>query len=85
MSLHTVPLLNLRYEYFLYLSTIIIFSSFHISVFMSHDGAQCLKDHREDIMKCINASLPNIFSPQEKKHHSSVINHLIFFSRENCR
>lgn len=56
-----------------------------IALFMSHDGAQCLKDHREDIMKCINASLPNIFSPQEKKHHSSVINHLIFFSRENCR
>jgi hypothetical protein len=48
---------------------------------MSEDGMGCLEDHREDIMRCVNISVPELFDLQEQ--HSNI--HLIVFSQENCR
>ena len=53
-------------------------------VFMSEDGLGCMKEHREDIMKCVNASVPGLFDMREQ--YSSNV-HLLFsvFSQQNCR
>lgn len=52
-----------------------------IALFMSEDGMGCLEDHQEDIMKCVNASVPELFDL--RKQYSNI--HLIVFSQENCR
>lgn len=52
-----------------------------IALFMSENGMGCLEDHQEDIMKCVNASVPELFDL--RKQYSNI--HLIVFSQENCR
>ena len=56
---------------------------FNFSVFMSENGMDCVQDHREDIMKCVNSSVPELFNTNAQKY--SNIHHLIIFSPQNCR
>ena len=52
-----------------------------ISVFMSENGWDCVDFHREEIMKCVNKSVPELFDSTTSYNNI----HLIVFSRENCR
>merc|ERR1712223_510549 len=54
-----------------------------IALFMSENGWDCVQDHREDIMKCVNSSVPELFNTNAQKY--SNIHHLIIFSPQNCR
>ncbi len=49
---------------------------------MSEDGLGCVQNHSEEIMSCVNASVPDIFNLSEKRH-SNI--HLLIFNQENCR
>lgn len=52
-----------------------------IALFMAENGMDCVEQHREDIMKCVNTSVPELFNRGEQ--YSNI--HLIVFSQENCR
>ena len=47
---------------------------------MSEDGLDCVQTHKEPILNCINASVPELFHMNDHKK----IN-LIVFNSENCR
>ena len=52
-------------------------------VFMSENGWDCVQDHREDIMKCVNSSVPELFNENIKQKYSNI--HMLIYSPENCR
>lgn len=52
-----------------------------IALFMSENGWDCVDFHREEIMKCVNKSVPELFDSTTSYNNI----HLIVFSRENCR
>lgn len=52
-----------------------------IALFMAENGMDCVENHRESIMKCVNSSVPELFNKREQ--YSNI--HLIVFSAENCR
>jgi len=41
----------------------------------------CVQEHQEDIMKCVDKSVPELFD--KTREHSNI--HLMIFSHENCR
>ena len=56
---------------------------FIFPVFMSENGWDCVQDHREDIMKCVNSSVPELFNENIKQKYSNI--HMLIYSPENCR
>jgi len=54
-----------------------------IALFMSENGWDCVQDHREDIMKCVNSSVPELFNENIKQKYSNI--HMLIYSPENCR
>ena len=57
---------------------------FYFSVFMSENGWDCVQDHREDIIKCVNSSVPELFDGENIKQKYSNI-HFMIYSPENCQ
>ena len=41
----------------------------------------CVQEHQEDIMKCVDKSVPELFD--KTREHSNI--HLMIFCHENCR
>ena len=66
---------------YMYLRLILYF--FIFPVFMSENGWDCVQDHREDIMKCVNSSVPELFNENIKQKYSNI--HMLIYSPENCR
>jgi len=55
-----------------------------IALFMSENGWDCVQDHREDIIKCVNSSVPELFDGENIKQKYSNI-HFMIYSPENCQ
>ena len=51
---------------------------------MSENGWDCVQDHREDIIKCVNSSVPELFDGENIKQKYSNI-HFMIYSPENCQ
>jgi hypothetical protein len=52
-------------------------------VFMSYDGVQCVVEHKEEIMSCINRSIPEMYGAKKNMRTSKM--HFYVFQKENCR
>jgi hypothetical protein len=83
---NSIELMCQNLQFFLaeYMHFFEIYSFFFIfSVFMSENGWDCVQDHREDIMKCVNSSVPELFNENIKQKYSNI--HMLIYSPENCR
>ncbi len=47
---------------------------------MAYDGVTCVEEHRDDIVNCINQTVPEIFEDEDIKNVD-----LIVFDYDNCR
>jgi len=54
-----------------------------IALFMSYDGVQCMVEHKEEIMSCINRSVPEMYGAKKNMRTSKM--HFYVFQKENCR
>ena len=51
------------------------------AVFMAEEGVECVAEQQADILRCINNSLPHIFSGRRRVSRM----HFYVFQQENCR
>lgn len=54
-----------------------------IALFMSYDGVQCVVDHKDEIMSCINRSVPEVLNAKQNMRSKKM--HFYVFQQENCR
>ena len=54
-----------------------------IALFMSEQGVECVQDHKEEILACINQSVPEVFNTYNNLHNYKM--HFYVFQQENCR
>lgn len=54
-----------------------------IALFMSYDGVQCVVDHKDEIMSCINRSVPEVYNAKQNMRSKKM--HFYVFQQENCR
>jgi len=52
-----------------------------IALFMAEEGVECVAEQQADILRCINNSLPHIFSGRRRVSRM----HFYVFQQENCR
>lgn len=53
-----------------------------IALFMAEEGMECVDSHKEEMLSCINSSVPEVFQGGDK---SSSGMHFYVFQQENCR
>lgn len=53
-----------------------------IALFMAEEGMECVDAHKEEMLACINSSVPEVFQAGDK---SSSGMHFYVFQQENCR
>jgi len=53
-----------------------------VALFMSEQGVECVTTHKEEILACINQSVPEVFNSY-KLHNYKM--HFYVFQQENCR
>lgn len=54
-----------------------------IALFMSEEGVECVTTHKEEILACINQSVPEVFNTYNNLHNYKM--HFYVFQQENCR
>lgn len=54
-----------------------------IALFMSEEGVECVSTHKEEILACINQSVPEVFNTYNNLHNYKM--HFYVFQNENCR
>jgi len=54
-----------------------------IAMFMAEQGVECVSAHKEDILACINQSVPEVFNTYNNLHNYKM--HFYVFQQENCR
>ena len=54
-----------------------------IALFMSEQGVECVTTHKEEILACINQSVPEVFNTYNNLHNYKM--HFYVFQQENCR
>ena len=54
-----------------------------IALFMSEQGVECVTTHKEEILSCINQSVPEVFNTYNNLHNYKM--HFYVFQQENCR
>ena len=54
-----------------------------IAVFMSEDGVECVTTHKEEILACINNSVPEVFNTYNNLNTYKM--HFYVFQQGNCR
>jgi hypothetical protein len=54
-----------------------------IALFMSEEGVECVSTHKEEILACINQSVPEVFNTYNNLHNYKM--HFYVFQHENCR
>jgi len=54
-----------------------------IALFMSEDGVECVTSHKEEILACINNSVPEVFNTYNNLNSYKM--HFYVFQQGNCR
>jgi len=54
-----------------------------IALFMAEQGTQCVTEHKEQILACINQSVPEVFNTYNNLHKYKM--HFYVFQQQNCR
>ena len=54
-----------------------------IALFMSEQGVECVTEHKDEILACINQSVPEVFNTYNNLHNYKM--HFYVFQQENCR
>eukprot|EP00092_Neocalanus_flemingeri_P008139 GFUD01008779.1.p1 GENE.GFUD01008779.1~~GFUD01008779.1.p1 ORF type:complete len:296 (-),score=89.30 GFUD01008779.1:1195-2082(-) len=54
-----------------------------IALFMSEDGVECVTAHKEEILACINNSVPEVFNTYNNLNNYKM--HFYVFQQDNCR
>ena len=53
-------------------------------MFLSEGGAECVTSHYEEILSCVNKSVPEILRANSQPRQRSRI-HFYVFQQQNCR
>jgi len=54
-----------------------------IALFMSEEGVECVTAHKEEILACINNSVPEVFNTYNNLNNYKM--HFYVFQQDNCR
>lgn len=54
-----------------------------IALFMAEEGLECVDTHKDEMLACINSSVPEVFQVGDKASSSGM--HFYVFQQENCR
>jgi len=54
-----------------------------IALFMSEEGVECVTAHKEEILACINNSVPEVFNTYSNLNNYKM--HFYVFQQDNCR
>lgn len=58
-----------------------------LAVFMAEKGAECLTDHKEAILQCVNTTFPELYLAQAQGGGTRrrSVDPVMIFNEDNCR